>query len=1706
MGIYDFSRYSPGFQQPPQRKIQKDSLGSQYDFSRFSDAYSEDLKPEAPKSLGFWDVANNAAEGITAAYFGLAIPKNATDEEYARAGLNDDQRERIRNSQKAMGDWDNLANSLSNAGGDLAQIFTTKQGAQQFLGSVWEAIKGGAEEMKNNPGAVVGGVPGGILNMLVTPMSAILGTNLAGGGEVLDEDSRARAMKGSLALAAQMLISEGVGSATKALRPRATDLATSEGLVLSAVDNTVDNSLIEQVKRVAITSKKSGIARTIQDGIARGVLSGSAYGLIEGANEDDQINSVINNGLIFGTLGSVLDIFQVPRMVQSEQLLKSTADKISNWQQIKADRKDNLFRIIEKANILKGSDDFFAAITNDVSRIPRDKFTVIEGVTSKQINEFRGVRPDGMGYATRVDPETGMHTLAIIPPELVSATNPIGISDAGIVFEDTGYFPDELVYYKGEAHKVVGSDPLSKFLENSEPKITIKALHGNSDKTAVKLDEIRRATQPEIYKENYTVQRLIDKGEEVAKSQPNIQGYVGDNVEELNKGFFYHGGRNGESYGKEDLNPGLTNVHNLVGPGIYTTRDPEVAFSYAMQKDPNKRTLFKAQYKLNKVLDLEKPITPEVLDLGIAHIKRYLEHPEAVEIDPATSNMHPIDIQEQTTRRQLLEGMLKDLEYTKNEFSRPDGDIINGMEFYNKMKGAVPYMDGQFTQDFLYGFQQEMVKAGYDALTHIGGLRAGWHTPHQVVVLLDPANKYSVPNAKENPVTNLEHLPGIKPKVVESVPVATEVLKNSPATEQYLDTIAAHVYDALGRSEHLDFDQILDDEIYHNSDLIFPTIEDRGAAKLKITDKILKKLNGFNVEDSDIYKAVNEYHKAAFDPGSFQDYVTFHANTNNLDLVSSEDWVGIKDRETGEIVRSVRNIEDAVKLVNGIRQQNGDFWKSDLESLPPGSIKIPPTSDLANSHADGGGGDPYFKPTRTEKVFAQVNRILKYHTGYQKLFESIDISSGGKTKFLTDVFMKLQTARQIENANRAPWMDKVQKLSNESRGINNDRMLVISGWLETMHPMEVIERAAGRRMSKEEISTAQEFVKRGISEKNVLTYLRKSEGVTDLNQLKELQKNLKLDSPDGEIGIALFSQLKKLGADRGSLGLVTRLIRSYGGSLDNLDAHALSQKDWATKFKMTPKELALAEGIKKVFDDVAPEFGVSSGQMVNNYITHANLYGDGNMKIVMDEFNDFATPKERKFWKNLQKTNEIDKSEKHPIKALVRYINGGFNAKYFQDSLAEAKGTYNEARKTLKASGESVLADNAKDYWNKYVSDLRGWPDKFDSTVNDAVNKIGETFKQNWDVNVKRDLVNAITKTLEMGIQGGRLKAGLLDFYTGFALYSSRFGYKETAQMIVNGLKELPHNDLIKTGITPGLDINTISDPAGTSQTQKLTGLAGQTLDKVSSAALRLSGQKDIYNMFQQGAYITGLKRAESGLKEYRKDPAKPNLEKLIETAKLGEYPTPLKNRFLELVEANKDEQAANLLAAHTPRLVLPTYGNANNPYGWRNSFMRLGGQFGTYSGFARTTLQDMIAQGTVKEKFVRMSRFAASQAFLVGLSAELGLNLSNWYIHKSIVPSVGPAVQTGYNLAQSVAGNPYQQQQAQDELLRTLAESPIYMPFALLKKDIEEGNKAYEMGRTDSPINVRSFGIYLSKRDRSWNEVLGEDALGFLPDGWFKD
>lgn len=218
---------------------------------------------------------------------------------------------------------------------------------------------------------------------------------------------------------------------------------------------------------------------------------------------------------------------------------------------------------------------------------------------------------------------------------------------------------------------------------------------------------------------------------------------------------------------------GASDPRGLVGMGLYLTDSPEIAGTYAAKrgKRTGTPTTYEAKVNPRAVLNFEKPLPKDAADA----IQRMADGMESV-ADGAGQDV-----------RAAIEGG------------------ASGMDVYKAFRDALASSQVPVSEaaEPLQNLQGALRDLGYDAISHIGGTRAGkGDALHRVLVVLDPNYGYSRGGKWEqpyaNPITSMRDT--AHPGEVAEARAGSEIVQAAPVKEGEVVQRPGSVLDAAERA------------------------------------------------------------------------------------------------------------------------------------------------------------------------------------------------------------------------------------------------------------------------------------------------------------------------------------------------------------------------------------------------------------------------------------------------------------------------------------------------------------------------------------------------------------------------------------------------------------------------------------------------------------------------------------------------------------------------------------------------------------------------------------------------------------------------------------------------------------------------------------------------------------------------------------------
>lgn len=811
---------------------------------------------------------------------------------------------------------------------------------------------------------------------------------------------------------------------------------------------------------------------------------------------------------------------------------------------------------------------------------------------------------------------------------------------------------------------------------------------------------------------------------------------------------------------------------------------------------------------------------------------------------------------------------------------------------------------------------------------------------------------------------------------------------------------------------------------------------------------------------------------------------------NQHQIEIKPDGVGrymLQHSPSGAVVTTVNSVKEGADFINMLDDPKGGVALDEHGALIPSTNNtIPPNSPpLAPQF---GGPTPW--SNRWWDI--AVARARNWHIGgfhvadMRSKMQVHDLATRGMvpmTKFMDE----LQASQFKEHAERKPFLDRSYEILGRIRkeGFTQAQVETVRQYIETISPGELTPY-----MSKEEIGAAQAIVAQDTLRQLpvLLTVSRLMKDGIDINELGALGAMIAGDQKL-QSTLNILMSIRQQSTDELSLSRITRLVNAWGGDPNDVSKHSLSRADFIKKMGpgINPEMIKWGEDIARVFEELRTVFNIPDERLLQSYMTHAALYKTGTLKDFARQLTsiDGDVKGPHAFWAEMIRTGEMTEYEMNPALALIRYVRGGFSAKHFRPTMDKVMPEFRESIKRFLVAypqfKDTGVIKDIQSSLEDFIASSRGWRDRLETEASGTIDALLESvpgFNKSDSNAVKQGFLRAFQSGTTAGFLGGRLRGALMDMFSSTATAVAWFGFDDARLMLTKGFElKRKGDELIKTGMLPGVTSERISDPFRPDIAGKVQGsFLNRTLRKTSDLLFKASGQQYVYDAVAQGAYYVGeVKVVDNGNMFKHKLITE---DEFVKRTKLDVYDRTTKERIIQLVNEGNISLAGEVAGRAAQSLVMPIYGHGSQGRGWNTIYGRLFGQLGSYSSHAYGNILNMASRGSATEIAGRIARISAFQTAVGVVGMELGYDLSNWYYHKSMLTRLGgPIMDTASNSMRVVVGNKFDQEIAANELKRSML-PPFFVPGSYMARDIYKANDLSTMGRPVTQIVGRAMGI----------------------------
>lgn len=647
------------------------------------------------------------------------------------------------------------------------------------------------------------------------------------------------------------------------------------------------------------------------------------------------------------------------------------------------------------------------------------------------------------------------------------------------------------------------------------------------------------------------------------------------------------------------------------------------------------------------------------------------------------------------------------------------------------------------------------------------------------------------------------------------------------------------------------------------------------------------------------------------------------------------------------------------------------------------------------------------------------------------------------TKIVQQIYLRLQPAVARAAARAHPFYVRLQKIQKDliAAKVPVARWEVISNWIESQSYEQMVgSHLEGKGLLKNRTVTEvevksglvlTELLEKGADLERIYKIIDEREGKLnataralriDRENLpqevrQKVEEELAIDGPKDMPGpitpveqaaVNLFDFILTHDLDEAALWVVTKLGEAKRTG-------SLNRQEFARVHGMKPEEIRAGIEIESITKDLAaqPDIPITSAQEIRNYFAHFASRQSESGEIA--HLNQRGVNPNRAFVNEMIRSGENIAYERNPIVATTKYIRNAVNS-------IEVNQLWNEAAEYMKSEPffKSPEGRRARRVVEGHLNELRGIPGESKAYVQKVLDTFFEKMGVKWDVNISKDLTNTVLAGFGAAFMGGRVGLALRDLGQFVMLHSARYGdftsaNSRTARAVILAMESTKKEieALKDAGEQATVGILEVETPTEllAGEVQRPLGGFSEAMRTTAQLGLDLSLQKVSYEFAFRGTFLEARENALRNLSDLVAE--KIDKREAYKRIQIELYDRQTGIAFDELVVAERYDEAASMLGQQAAREMIGVFGQANRPWGWNTNLGRLVTQFGTWSSNTSAFVIAGLTRGTKAQRAAFATRFAMSQAALVGTGAVLGINFFSWMTLPGLFFTGGPTAQT---------------------------------------------------------------------------------------------
>jgi hypothetical protein len=532
------------------------------------------------------------------------------------------------------------------------------------------------------------------------------------------------------------------------------------------------------------------------------------------------------------------------------------------------------------------------------------------------------------------------------------------------------------------------------------------------------------------------------------------------------------------------------------------------------------------------------------------------------------------------------------------------------------------------------------------------------------------------------------------------------------------------------------------------------------------------------------------------------------------------------------------------------------------------------------------------------------------------------------------------------------------------------------------------------------------------------------------------------------LALGIIDEVLKKGVDDQSLFAISR----YAAAKPLGRGYKTARDEFMDLNGFTAKERKLVEELERTYKAAFQLSNLHSKKEIGGYWPHMRKWIEAGFSPD-EEFIRKHIPESVEWSAERVRTGELDVYLMDPVRTTAKYIRGMLMKQEFDPILPDVK----EAVANLGVRDERLHRIFAE-----YVHEAMGRPHASFRQLHQVISTSTKILTgRTPDERFTRDIINSLGSLANAAAIPFRPMLILRNYFQMTQMIPPRTGvgeYFDGLRMAISdeGFKEAVEKGIVTKNVLP---VHAATEVYGYD-----TSRLNRRLQRVFQKGFEWYQKPD--DIGRAAAFFSAKARINKHTGDFFS--GKITYAQFKQRAKLNTYDSVDIQKFDEMWENGRYEEAKDYIGSRLARETIFRYGHANHPAGWGSVAGRLYGTFGTWPTQYKDFLLQGMSRGSTRDRLEFLATHGAVNAATLAAGAAVGVDLMSWVAYPSLNYTGGPFADLTINVVQAFGGSPTEQSLAKRNIRMMFPslEDPrsIFVPGSYFIGDLYRAGTAQDM------------------------------------------